>query len=322
MEPQIQYTTTTDGVQIAYATAGSGPPVLRASTPGSHIRLDWDGLEVMRVVAQSVHAVWYDARGGGLSERSATDFTMDAMLRDLEAVVQAVAFERFTLVAAGDAVPIAVTYAARNQSRIGHLVLINGWLKAADWQQGFPYEIQEAVRTKSEQAYLEALARTIYPESPEAARQFVAESPIRIDTDLYIASQKAMEDWNAESLPGEITAPALVIHNPASVWLPVSVAQGIAAGIADSRLVFEDTATPRLATLIEEFILGSPAARPQAAPPSGTAIVLFCRHRGLDGADGAPGRWRVPRQGARARRGAARRDHLERRYCDRGQAFG
>ena len=66
MEPQIQYTKTSDGVTIAYARAGSGPPLLRAAAPGNHIQLDWERLPAMRLAAQSFQFVWYDSRAGGL----------------------------------------------------------------------------------------------------------------------------------------------------------------------------------------------------------------------------------------------------------------
>ncbi len=43
MEPKIRYATTSDGVDIAYASAGEGPPLLMLSTPGvSHVQAVWE----------------------------------------------------------------------------------------------------------------------------------------------------------------------------------------------------------------------------------------------------------------------------------------
>ena len=40
MQPSIQYTKTSDGVSIAYATAGDGIPIISMPTPGfSHAEL-------------------------------------------------------------------------------------------------------------------------------------------------------------------------------------------------------------------------------------------------------------------------------------------
>jgi len=42
MEPRIQYAKTSDGVSIAYAVAGDGPPLVRVPLPGAnHVQRDW-----------------------------------------------------------------------------------------------------------------------------------------------------------------------------------------------------------------------------------------------------------------------------------------
>ncbi|MEX0681963.1 MAG: hypothetical protein WD904_07055 [Dehalococcoidia bacterium] len=41
--PPVRYTRTSDGVSIAYATAGEGFPLVRAALPGiTHVQRDWD----------------------------------------------------------------------------------------------------------------------------------------------------------------------------------------------------------------------------------------------------------------------------------------
>ena len=41
--PRIQYVKTSDGINIAYATAGSGPPVVWTRNMfQSHLQLEWD----------------------------------------------------------------------------------------------------------------------------------------------------------------------------------------------------------------------------------------------------------------------------------------
>jgi hypothetical protein len=43
MEPRIQFTTTADGISIAYATHGEGHPlvVLPPSIPWSNVQMEW-----------------------------------------------------------------------------------------------------------------------------------------------------------------------------------------------------------------------------------------------------------------------------------------
>jgi hypothetical protein len=41
MEQQIHFCTTDDGVRIAYATVGEGPPLVKAANWLSHLEFDW-----------------------------------------------------------------------------------------------------------------------------------------------------------------------------------------------------------------------------------------------------------------------------------------
>ena len=89
MEPRIQYAKTSDSVNIAYATAGDGPPLLVVPAPPyTHVQAIWETYaHLYQPLAERFHLVWYDFRGTGLSDREAIDFSMDAMVRDVEAVV-------------------------------------------------------------------------------------------------------------------------------------------------------------------------------------------------------------------------------------------
>jgi pimeloyl-ACP methyl ester carboxylesterase len=76
MEPRIQYAKTSDGVDIAYATAGDGPPLLVVPTaPLSHVQAIWETLaHIYQPLAERFHLVWYDSRGSGLSDRERSIF--------------------------------------------------------------------------------------------------------------------------------------------------------------------------------------------------------------------------------------------------------
>ena len=42
MEPQVQYAKTSDGVNIAFASTGEGPPLVFLGSPGvSHVQKAW-----------------------------------------------------------------------------------------------------------------------------------------------------------------------------------------------------------------------------------------------------------------------------------------
>ena len=71
MDPLIQYAMTKDGVSIAYATVGTGPPLMVLPIlPLSHLQVEWQmpGLrEFFESLASHHTLVRVDARGLGLS---------------------------------------------------------------------------------------------------------------------------------------------------------------------------------------------------------------------------------------------------------------
>ena len=75
MEPRIQYAKTSDGVNIAYATAGAGRPLLMMAIPPlTHVQAMWETVtHLYQPLAERFRLVWYDFRGTGLSDRNAID---------------------------------------------------------------------------------------------------------------------------------------------------------------------------------------------------------------------------------------------------------
>jgi len=91
MDPRIQYAQTADGVSIAFWTLGEGVPLVHMPPlPFGHIELEWQIPEYRRWLerlAQDGKLVTHDYRGSGLSERNVADYSLDALVLDLEAVV-------------------------------------------------------------------------------------------------------------------------------------------------------------------------------------------------------------------------------------------
>jgi pimeloyl-ACP methyl ester carboxylesterase len=87
---QIRFCTAADGVRIAFATHGKGPPIVRASTWLTHLEFDWQSplwRPWLEGLAEGHTVVRYDERGCGLSDWAVEDFSLQAWVGDLEAVV-------------------------------------------------------------------------------------------------------------------------------------------------------------------------------------------------------------------------------------------
>jgi class 3 adenylate cyclase len=128
MEPQVKYVRTSDGVNIAYYTVGAGSPFVWIISPGSHLLAE-RRVPVLRQAldgtARFFTLVRIDPRGLGLSDRGVTDLSIEAMTRDIEAVVEKERLERFILLGIAIATGPAVQYAASNPERVSHLILLD-----------------------------------------------------------------------------------------------------------------------------------------------------------------------------------------------------
>ena len=109
---------------------GSGRPLVKVANWLSH--LDYDRQSVvwrhwLIELSRRFRLVRYDERGCGLSDWDVPEFSFDAWVRDLEAVVDAVGLERFPLLGISQGGPVAIAYAVRNPERVSHLVLLGSF---------------------------------------------------------------------------------------------------------------------------------------------------------------------------------------------------
>ena len=129
MKPLVQYLKTNDDVSIAYYTAGEGPALLFVSAMYSHLleelNIPWTR-GVYERVARVARLVRYDPRGSGLSERDVRDFSIEAMVNDVDAVIQHLDLRDVQVItnAYGFPTPIATAIVARHPDRFTHLVLL------------------------------------------------------------------------------------------------------------------------------------------------------------------------------------------------------
>ncbi len=135
MELRMQYATTRDGVRIAFGTAGNGPWIVRMpSPPFTHAQLEWSqGSEFFDQLAANWTVVQFDPRGTGLSDREVTDYSLEARLLDLEAVVDKLGLETFALHGIGWSGPVAITYVVRHPERATHLILDDSQARTEDF---------------------------------------------------------------------------------------------------------------------------------------------------------------------------------------------
>ena len=132
---KIRFCNAADGVQIAYACVGDGPPLVKAANWLNHLELDWHApiwAPLFQELARDHCFIRYDERGNGLSQGEPADISFEAFVRDLETVVDAAGIERFPLLGLSQGCAVAIEYAARHPERVSHLILWGGY--AAGWR--------------------------------------------------------------------------------------------------------------------------------------------------------------------------------------------
>ena len=98
MNQEIKYCRTSEGVRLAYATAGSGPPLVKTANWLNHLEYDWETpvwQHVVQGLAQKHTLLRYDTRGTGMSDWDVETLSLDAWVSDLETVVDAAGVDRF-----------------------------------------------------------------------------------------------------------------------------------------------------------------------------------------------------------------------------------
>jgi class 3 adenylate cyclase len=250
MEPRVQYAQTEDGMSIAFWALGNGEPFVYAPImPFSHTQLEWGIPECRRwyeLLASGRQLVRYDGRGSGLSDRDATDFSLEAQLQDLSAVVDKLGLERFVLFGAADPGMTAIAYAAANPDRVSHLILWCTWARRAD--------VSASPRTKALRAlldskdwdlYTETVARSLLSWRAEAeSRQLAAFFRQCTSPEVLRRIADAAYEMDVSALLPEVQCPTLVLHRRDLPSPELSVVQELAKKIPNGTLAILEGSSP------------------------------------------------------------------------------
>ena len=89
--PPISYARSADDVRLAFTVTGEGPAlVFVPCVPFSNLQMEWRNpleRQIFDQLARRLTLIHYDGRGTGHSQRDVTDLSLEAMVSDLEAVI-------------------------------------------------------------------------------------------------------------------------------------------------------------------------------------------------------------------------------------------
>ncbi|MFM0051698.1 alpha/beta fold hydrolase [Caballeronia grimmiae] len=247
---QIRLCMASDGARIAYATCGSGPPLIKAANWLSHLELDFSSpvwSHLMLELCQHHTLIRYDQRGCGLSDRDVADISFDAWLRDLETVVDACGIERFPLLGISQGASIAVAYAVAHPERVTHLVLHGGYARGRLKRTNDPALHEEAemlVRLaeigwgKSNPAFRQFFTTQFIPGgSPEQHRWFNELERMTTTPRNAARIMRVFNEIDVFDLLPKVECPVLVLHASGDARVPFDESRLIAGMIPGARFV-------------------------------------------------------------------------------------
>jgi pimeloyl-ACP methyl ester carboxylesterase/DNA-binding CsgD family transcriptional regulator len=254
MDQDIRFCTTADGVRLAYAVSGRGPPLVMSSTWLTHLEHQWRSLAWrpwLATFSREHKLLRYDPRGCGLSDRDVADVSFEAWVRDLTCVIEAASFQRFALLATCWGGPVAIEYAARHPERVSHLVLYGTYARGRLRRTDLPSEVEKGrvmldlTRLgwgRENHAFLQVWASQFQPGGTlDHMRSWCDQQ--RAATSAETAARLLEIGWNVDvtEAAAKIRCPTLIVHPERDALVPIDQGRLLASLIPNSRFVQLDS---------------------------------------------------------------------------------
>jgi pimeloyl-ACP methyl ester carboxylesterase/DNA-binding CsgD family transcriptional regulator len=254
MNQNISFCTTPDGVRLAYAVSGDGPPIVMSATWLTHLEHQWRSLAWrpwLDIFTRDHKVLRHDSRGCGLSDRNAVNLSYENWIRDLECVIEAAGFRRFAMVGTCWGGAIAVDYAARHPDRVSHLVLYGSYAQGRLRQTDSPHEreksrvLADITRLgwgKQDHDFVQVWASRFQPGGTREHMCSWSEQ-MRAATDADTAVRLLQIGWNVDvqEAARKIKCPVLIVHPDRDVVSPIEGGRLLASLIPHSRFVQLDS---------------------------------------------------------------------------------
>ncbi|HEY5946882.1 MAG TPA: alpha/beta fold hydrolase [Kofleriaceae bacterium] len=251
----IRMLQTRDGVSIAWASVGSGAPLVKASNWLTHLEYDWDSpvwQHWTRFFAEHFHYVRYDERGCGMSQWDVEDVANEHWVDDLTAVIAAaVPTGPVTLLGISQGGATAIRYAIEHPERVSHLILCGafaqGVAKRGDIEAEKRYRaIHELTRQgwgRDNPVYRQLFTSRFIPGATNEQIQWWNDLCRRTASpeQAYRLLEARLTVDVVDLLP-RVSVPTLVLHARRDEITPFSQGQLLASAIPNARFVELDSA--------------------------------------------------------------------------------
>ncbi len=292
MKQDVRFCTTADGVRIAYALTGNGPPLLMPATWLAHLEHQWRSLvwkPWLETLSKKYTLIRYDCRGCGLSDRDDPPLNFDGWMHDVEAVANAAGFDTFDILAICWGSPIGIEYSARHPEHVKRLVIYGGYAegrlrgaRAMDAKDAkLLLDMTRIGWGKPNHAFCRVWGSFFQPSGSLAHYNSWSEQQA-LSTSPDTAAQLLQIGWETDVRESAraLKCPTLALHVERDTVVPVEVGRELASLIPNCRFMQFDgenhmplatePAWPKIAAAIEEFL----APTEESAQPVSSALSL------------------------------------------------
>jgi pimeloyl-ACP methyl ester carboxylesterase/DNA-binding CsgD family transcriptional regulator len=252
VEQQLRFCTVPDGVSLAYAVHGRGPPIVRAATWLTHLGFDWESPVWRHWLAAlgDGHTLIRYERGCGLSDRRVGDLSVDTWVGDVESVVAAAGLERFALLGISQGAAVALAYAARHPDRLTHLVLYGGFVRGRRLRRPKERLLHEALLsairagwTDPDPTFRRVFSTLFLPNGTQEQMAWYDDLQRRTTSAATaVRLYDARGDIDVAAFARRVTTPTLVVHARDDRVVPLDEGRQIASLVPHARLVVLDSA--------------------------------------------------------------------------------
>ncbi len=271
----VRFCRAPDGVRIAYAVHGQGPPLLVSTCWVSQLLTDWESpvwRHFLRDLGRFATIIRFDERGHGLSDWEVADYSHEARLGDLIAVADDAGFERFALMAMAQGGPIAIDYAVRFPERVTRLAFYDSYAvgRRDSSPEAIAYhdtlgQIMKVGWARPESTFRRVFTSMMIPHATEEQMSWLDDlQKVAASASTAYESRQAYGRSDVTHLLPQITQPALVLHSRGDQMVDFEEGRLLASQVPEARfvplessnhIVLEDEpAWPILVAEVERFL--------------------------------------------------------------------
>lgn len=245
----VRFCQCSDGVNLAWAATGQGPPLVRAPAWISRIDLDRRLPHLPHFFdyfSRDHTLIRFDGRGNGLSDREFPGITFERMVDDLRAIFDAAGVERAPILGMSQGCAIAAAFAERYPHRVSSIIMIGGFAQGrgrrpAQKDRDLAAALQAMMRAGWDDDYpslRDMFAEMVTPLASLEDRRYFAKAMREIATpDVMGAYREVVDNIDVTRILPQVDVPCLVMHCDGDRMHPIDQGRLLASLLPKARFV-------------------------------------------------------------------------------------